>query len=91
MKPCQSKNSNVCVAEGCYDEACEREGIDPMSSSDQERQARALEGIERNTHEMVKVLVDLSKGIVDLHETFKEAADAVEQFMTAKEKADGVK
>lgn len=22
MKPCEDKNSNVCVAEGCYGEAC---------------------------------------------------------------------
>lgn len=68
MKPCGDENSNICVAEGCYGEACEK-----LSSDD--RQARALEGIARNVHELVKIFTDISDAMTDLAVIIKDSLE----------------
>lgn len=70
MTPCRDKNSNICVAEGCYAEACDRKGVDLMTADD--RLARAFENVERNTHEMVKIFTDIYNSLENLGEILKE-------------------
>lgn len=45
-----------------------------------ERQARALEGIERNTHELVKIFGDIGGTLADLRQEFKDVGEAVSIF-----------
>jgi t-SNARE complex subunit (syntaxin) len=44
-----------------------------------DRQARALEGIERHTHELVKIFADMSGILVEFHETLKAIDDKLEK------------
>jgi hypothetical protein len=48
-----------------------------------DRQARALEGIERHAHDMVKIFTDISKTLDSFHETVKETLDALDSSKKA--------
>lgn len=45
-----------------------------------ERQARALEGIERNSHEIMKVLADISGVLVEMRDEFKDVSELISTF-----------
>lgn len=60
-----------------------------MSEAAQDRQARALEGIERHAHVMSKDLSDISNLMVEFRAILQEAMDAFDKFISAaKEVAD---
>src|SRR3954462_7124376 len=46
-RPCEGKNVNVCIAEGCFNEACIREVVMPTDPN-----ARLLKAIEDLTREL---------------------------------------
>jgi len=51
-----------------------------MSEAAQDRQARALEGIERHAHVMSKDLSDISNLMVEFRAILQEAMDACDKF-----------
>jgi hypothetical protein len=51
-----------------------------MSEAAQDRQARALEGIERHAHVMSKDLSDISNLMVEFRAILQEAMDAFDKF-----------
>lgn len=81
MKPCEGGNSNICVAEGCYGEACEK----MPDAAALDRQARALEGIERHGHDLVKIFTDIGNAMTDIAVILKEAYENKETNSTKKD------
>ena len=59
-----------------------------MSSAAQDRMARALEGIERNTYTMSKDISDISDTLIELRAVIQEGLDAFDKTHTQKEVTD---